>query len=177
MTDPLKSRVVRHSPSTGAGSPDVWGVYEPDTGSIQYICADPATKKAALIDVVWNFDPKSYRFSTESMDQVLDIVRDEGLEVQWVLDTHPHADHVMASAQLRARTGAPNAIGARVPDIARIWAQIYNLPKAFDDPCAPAQQGFQRQLADPAKAIECIGCHRVSGSVAPLRSVMSSDVT
>ena len=89
MTDPLKSRVVRHSPSTGEGSPDVWGIYEPDTGSIQYICADPTTRQAALIDVVWNFDPKNYRFSTESMDQVLDIVREHDLKVQWVLDRMP----------------------------------------------------------------------------------------
>jgi glyoxylase-like metal-dependent hydrolase (beta-lactamase superfamily II) len=132
MTDPLKSRVVRHSPSTGKGSPEVWGIYEPDTGSIQYICADPKTRQAALIDVVWNFDPKNYRFSTESMDQVLDIVRDNDLKVQWVLDTHPHADHVMASAHLKERTGAPNAIGALVPEIAKIWADIYNLPDAFD---------------------------------------------
>lgn len=134
MSDPLKSRVVRHSPSTGAGSPHVWGIYEPDTGSIQYICADPTTRQAALIDVVWNFDPKNYRFSTESMDQVLDIVRDNDLKVQWVLDTHPHADHVMASAHLKERTGAPNAIGALVPEIAKIWAGIYNLPGAFDPP-------------------------------------------
>lgn len=132
MSDPLHSPVVRHSPSTGPGSPDVWGVYEPDTGSIQYICADPATKKAALIDVVWNFNPKNYRFSTESMDQVLDLVKENGLTVEWVLDTHPHADHVMASAHLSERTGAPNAIGALVPEIAKIWADLYNLPDAFD---------------------------------------------
>ncbi|WP_272003330.1 MBL fold metallo-hydrolase [Roseovarius sp. ZX-A-9] len=132
MSDPLNTPVVRHSPSTGKGSPDVWGIYEPDTGSIQYICADPATKKAALIDVVWNFNPKNYRFSTDSMDQVLDIVKEEGLSVEWVLDTHPHADHVMASAHLKERTGAPNAIGALVPKIAGIWADLYNLPDAFD---------------------------------------------
>lgn len=131
MSNSLNSRVVRHSPSTGPGSPDVWGIYEPDTGSIQYICADPATKKAALIDVVWNFDPKNYRFSTESMDQVLGIVKEAGLTVEWVLDTHPHADHVMASAHLKERTGAPNAIGALVPEIAKIWADLYNLPDAF----------------------------------------------
>ncbi len=128
----LDERVVRHSPSRGAGSPDVWGIYEPDTGSIQYICADPETKKAALIDVVWNFDPKHYRLSTGSMDQVLDLVKENGLTVEWVLDTHPHADHMMASAQLRERTGAPNAIGEKVKAIAGIWAEIYNLPDAFD---------------------------------------------
>lgn len=132
MEDPLNSRTVRRSPSTGQGSPDVWGVYEPDTGSIQYICADPKTREAALIDVVWNFDPKNYRFSTGSMDQILDIVRDNDLTVRWVLDTHPHADHVMASAQLKERTGAPNAIGAMVPRIAEIWADLYNMPDTFD---------------------------------------------
>lgn len=132
MSDPLNIPVVRHSPSTGADSPDVWGIYEPGTGSIQYICADPATKEAALIDVVWNFDPKNYKFNTQSMDQVLDLVKENGLSVQWVLDTHPHADHVMASAHLKERTGAPNAIGALVPEIAKIWADLYNLPDAFD---------------------------------------------
>lgn len=132
MSAPLQNPVVRRSPSTGPGSPDVWGIYEPDTGSIQYICADPDTRKAALIDVVWNFDPKNYRFSTESIEQVLAIVKEEGLSVEWVLDTHPHADHVMASAQLKQRTGAPNAIGALVPRIACIWAELYNLPGAFD---------------------------------------------
>ncbi|WP_108502604.1 MBL fold metallo-hydrolase [Paracoccus indicus] len=130
----LDEPVVRHSPSTGVGSPDVWGIYEPDTGSIQYICADPATKKAALIDVVWNLDPRNQRFSTRSMDQVLDLVEQNFLSVEWVLDTHPHADHVMASAQLRQRTGAPNAIGAMVPQIAQIWADLYHLPDAFDPP-------------------------------------------
>ncbi|MFW8594314.1 MBL fold metallo-hydrolase [Cribrihabitans neustonicus] len=132
MSDPLETPVVRFSASTGAGSPDVWGIYEPDTGSIQYICADPETKKAALIDVVWNFDHRSGTFSTESLEQVLGLVEENGLEVVWVLDTHPHADHVMASAQLKERTGAPNAIGALVPEIAKIWADLYNLPNAFD---------------------------------------------
>ncbi|MHA6344929.1 MBL fold metallo-hydrolase [Roseivivax sp. CAU 1761] len=123
---------VRFSPSTGAGSPEVWGIYEPDTGSIQYICADPATRKAALIDVVLNYDPGESTTSEESIDQVMSIVEGQGLEVAWVLDTHPHADHVMASARLKARTGAPNAIGGMVPEIAEIWRGIYNMPDAFD---------------------------------------------
>lgn len=135
--------VVRFSPSTGPGNPDVWGIYEPDTGSIQYICADPATRKAALIDVVWNFDPKHYRTSTESMEQVLELARENGLTVEWVLDTHPHADHFMASALLRERTGAPAAIGDKVRDIAKLWEEIYHLPGAFDP-----ERDFDRLLAE-----------------------------
>lgn len=139
----LKQRIVRHSPSNGAGSPDVWGIYEPDTGSIQYICADPATKKAALIDVVWNFDPASCATDESSMEQVLDLVRQNGLTVAWVLDTHPHADHLMASARLKERTGAPNAIGEKVREIAGLWRDYYNTPDAFDP-----HTDFDRLFAD-----------------------------
>ena len=143
MAGALKDRVVRHSPSRGAGSPDVWGIYEPDTGSIQYIAADPATWKAAVIDVVWNFDPANYRTDLGSMEQVLEIARGEGLEVEWVLDTHPHADHLMASAHLKERTGAPAAIGEKVREIARLWREVYHLPEAFDP-----DRDFDRLFAD-----------------------------
>lgn len=135
--------VMRHSPSTGPDNPDVWGIHEPDTGSVQYVCACPVTKKAALIDVVWNLDPKNYRFSTTSMEQVLDVVRDNGLSVAWILDTHPHADHVTAAALLGKRTGAPTAIGAKVHQIATIWAELYGLQDTFD----PARD-FDRLLAE-----------------------------
>jgi glyoxylase-like metal-dependent hydrolase (beta-lactamase superfamily II) len=131
-TSRLQQPVVRLSPSRGPESPHVWGIYEPDTGSIQYICADPATRKAALIDVVWNLDPKNYRFSTQSMDQVLDLVNRNGLTVEWILDTHPHADHVMASALLKTHTGARVAIGEKVAAIACTAADLYNLPSTFD---------------------------------------------
>jgi glyoxylase-like metal-dependent hydrolase (beta-lactamase superfamily II) len=105
--------LTRHSPSTGKGSPDVWGIYEADTGSVQYIMACPETKKAALIDVVLNFDRRSAGTSTQSAEKVLDLVEQQGLELVRILDTHPHADHMMAAAWLKEKTGLPNAIGAR----------------------------------------------------------------
>lgn len=142
-TSQLNKPVVRHSASRGAGSPDIWGIYEPDTGSIQYICADPVTKKAALIDIVLNFDPTNFGISTDSMDQVLALVKEQGLSVEWVLDTHPHADHVMASARLKDRTGAPNGIGEKVREIAGLWRDIYNMPDAFDP-----ERDFDRLFAD-----------------------------
>jgi glyoxylase-like metal-dependent hydrolase (beta-lactamase superfamily II) len=123
---------TRHSPSSGSGSPDVWGLHEPATGSIQYVCACPATRQAALIDVVWDFDPASLATSTRSTDAVLALVEREGLEVAWVLDTHPHADHLMASARLNERTGAPAGIGEKVREIAELWRGLYHLSDAFD---------------------------------------------
>ena len=125
-------RITRHSASSGAGSPDIWGIYEPDTGSIQYLCADPETKKAAVIDVVQDFDSKSFKLSTESMDHLLDFAKEQGLTVDRVLDTHPHADHVMASARLKELTGARNGIGEKAKDIAELWRGYYNMPEAFN---------------------------------------------
>ncbi|ETX11677.1 beta-lactamase [Roseivivax halodurans JCM 10272] len=139
----MSEGLVRKSPSRGTGSPDVWGIHEPDSGSIQYICADPETKKAVLIDVVLNYDPAHARISEESLEQVLGIVADEGLEVEWVLDTHPHADHMMASSRLKARTGAPNAIGTKVHEIAALWRKFYHMPDAFDP-----DTDFDRLFAD-----------------------------
>ncbi len=125
---PDYQHLTRHSASTGAGSPDVWGIYEADTGSVQYVLACPETKKAALIDVVLNFDPKSARTSTESAESILDLVEKQGLELVRILDTHPHADHFMAAAWLKEKTGLPNAIGVRTKKIAALWRDYYNLP-------------------------------------------------
>jgi glyoxylase-like metal-dependent hydrolase (beta-lactamase superfamily II) len=66
------------------------------------------------------------------MDEVLQIVDDKGDAVDWILDTHPHADHLMASANLKQRLGAPNAVGEKVREIAELWSGLYHLPDAFD---------------------------------------------
>ena len=92
----------------------------------QYVVADPATKRCALVDPVLDFDEKSGTTGTMSADAILSYVAAKDLTVQWILDTHPHADHLSAAHYLRRRTGAPTAIGARVVDMQRLWKGIYN---------------------------------------------------
>ena len=139
----LNDPVVRHSPSTGVGSPDVWGIYEPDTGSVQYVVACPATGACALVDVVWNFDPKSFATSERSLRQVMDLVSKHELRVEWVLDTHPHADHFMANRRLADAYGASCAIGEKVREVAALWREFYHMPHAFD-----VDRAFDRLWAD-----------------------------
>ncbi|AZQ66360.1 MBL fold metallo-hydrolase [Silicimonas algicola] len=133
----------RTNSSAGPGSPDVFGFYDEDTGSVQYLVACPATRKAATIDVVQGFDPRSAATDVDAARHILRFAESEGLEIEWVLDTHPHADHAMASAWLAAETGAPNAIGEKVVEIARLWRDLYNLPDAFDP-----TRDFARLFAD-----------------------------
>ena len=140
---PDHQHLTRHSPSTGSGSPDVWGIYEAGTGAIQYVVACPRTKQAVVIDAVLNFDPAYARTSTESAERVLALIEEQGLTLERILDTHPHADHLMASHWLRERTGAPNAIGEKVRDIAGLWRDYYHAPDAFD-----VDRHFDALLAD-----------------------------
>lgn len=130
------------SPRSATG-PEVTGFYEPDTGSIQYVAADPETGSAALIDVVLNFDPASARTSTESAEAILDFVKERGYRVEWILDTHPHADHLMAAAWLKEQLGAPMAIGEKVAEVAELWRDFYYTPDAFD-----VTRDFDRLWAD-----------------------------
>jgi len=109
------------------GRPVVQGFYEACSGSIQYVVSDPATGRCAVIDPVLDFDPCSGSFATRSADAILEHLRTEGLTPAWILDTHPHADHVSAAPYLRERTGAPTAIGAEVTGVQRLWRDIYGL--------------------------------------------------
>ncbi|MDW9359905.1 MBL fold metallo-hydrolase [Sinorhizobium meliloti] len=108
--------------------PDVAAFYDAATGSIQYVVADPETGKCAIIDPVLDFDQKSGSTATTNADAILDHVAKQGLSVEWILDTHPHADHFSAARYLRDRTGAPTAIGEHVKGVQHIWKQIYNWP-------------------------------------------------
>ena len=103
--------LTSHSSSSG---PLVHCLYEPDTGSWQYICADPATGKCAIIDPVLDFHPAHARTSTESAEKLLGIVKQHGYDVQWILDTHPHADHLTAAPYVRSQLGGKTAIGEKV---------------------------------------------------------------
>jgi glyoxylase-like metal-dependent hydrolase (beta-lactamase superfamily II) len=124
-------------------SPRVAGFYDEATSSIQYVVVDAATKRCAIIDPVLDFDEKSGSVSTKNADALLAYVARQRLEVAWILDTHPHADHFSAAQYLKGRTGAPTAIGDKIVEVQKLWRDIYNLP---DFPCDGSQ--WDRLFAD-----------------------------
>ena len=113
------------------GKPIVKGFFEKRTSSVQYVVADPETKRAAIIDPVLDFDPKSGATATHSADELLAHVEREGYTLEWILDTHPHADHFSAAGYLKDKTGVPTAIGEKVVEVQKLWKDIYNLPDSF----------------------------------------------
>ncbi|WNL39547.1 MBL fold metallo-hydrolase [Halomonas sp. PAMB 3232] len=119
----------QHSPAAFEGQPEVAGFYDPRTGSVQYIVSDPATKACAIIDPVLDFDEKSGATATHHADELLDYVAKHALHVEWILDTHPHADHFSAAQYLKGKTGAPTAIGEHVTKVQALWKKIYHWPE------------------------------------------------
>ena len=113
------------------GKPVVKGFFEKRTSSVQYVVADPDTKRAVIIDPVLDFDPKSGDTDTNSADELLAHVEREGYTLEWILDTHPHADHFSAAGYLKDKTGVPTAIGEKVVEVQKLWKDIYNLPDNF----------------------------------------------
>ena len=116
------------SRSHGTNTPDVAGFFEPRTFSVQYIVSDPATRKCAIIDPVLDYDEKSGATATHHADELLAYVAEQALEVEWILDTHPHADHFSAAHYLKEKTGAPTAIGSYVKEVQALWKDIYHWP-------------------------------------------------
>jgi len=114
-----------------SGRPDVTAFFDKRTCSLQYVVADPATGACAIIDPVLDFDEKSGATATRSADAILAFIRERGLTLEWILDTHPHADHFSAAGYLKDVTGAPTATGEHIVKVQRLWKGLYNLPDSF----------------------------------------------
>jgi glyoxylase-like metal-dependent hydrolase (beta-lactamase superfamily II) len=112
----------------GLTKPDVTAYYDEPTGSVTYLVVDPGSKRAAIIDPVLDYDEKAAHISTTSADTLLADIGKRGLEIEWLLDTHPHADHLTALNYLKDKLGAPTAIGEHVIGVQKLWRDIYNVP-------------------------------------------------
>jgi glyoxylase-like metal-dependent hydrolase (beta-lactamase superfamily II) len=108
-------------------TPWVTGFHDRATGTVTYVVADRATRSAAAIDPVWDFEPKSARLSTTSVDRLSHFLEQERLALEWILETHVHADHLTAAQLLKKRFGAPIGIGRQVSTVQRTFAHLYGI--------------------------------------------------
>jgi len=111
--------------------PTVHGIFDQATWTVTYVVHQGPGSMAAIIDSVLDYDPKSGRTQTHSADQVVDYVRTNNLTVQWILETHAHADHLSAAAYLQQRLGGQTGIGHRIAEVQRVFQGIFNLEPGF----------------------------------------------
>ncbi|MBK7161995.1 MAG: MBL fold metallo-hydrolase [Sphingomonadales bacterium] len=105
--------------------------FDEDTFTATHVVSDPATAKAAIIDSVLDFDAPSGRTSTISADHVVEYVKNANLDVEWILETHAHADHISAAPYLQERLGGTLAIGAEITHVQGVFATVFNLDDRF----------------------------------------------
>ena len=107
--------------------PNIRAFFHEETFTVSYLVWDPATKRAAVIDSALDFDQKSGRTATHSAQAILDAARDEGLTIDWLLETHAHADHISAAPFLKQATGAPIVIGEHIKAVQKVFKGVFNL--------------------------------------------------
>ena len=106
--------------------PHVKAFFDEPTFTVSYVVSDPATRRAVIIDSVWNFDQASGRTSFKSADAIIEYVQDEELQVDWILETHAHADHLSAAPYLQEKLGGKLAIGREIVTVQGVFGKIFN---------------------------------------------------
>jgi len=111
--------------------PDVKTFFDEATFTASHVASDPETKKAAIIDPVLDFDAASGRTKTASAEAIIDYVREQGFDVEWILETHVHADHLTAAPYLKDKLGGKTGIGDHVSIIQKTFGEIFNAEAGF----------------------------------------------
>jgi glyoxylase-like metal-dependent hydrolase (beta-lactamase superfamily II) len=111
--------------------PHVTAFFDEPTFTVSYVAADPTTGKCAIIDPVLDYDPASGSTETNSAEAIIEFVRKENLAVEWILETHVHADHLTAAPYLKDVLGGETGIGFNVSAIQETFAKIFNVEPDF----------------------------------------------
>ena len=111
--------------------PNVHAFFDPDTWSLTYIVQDPNSGSCAIVDPVLDYEAASGQTTTESADEVVAKVEAENLTVEWILETHVHADHLSAAPYLQKRLGGKIGIGAHIADVQNIFGNLFNAEPEF----------------------------------------------
>lgn len=122
---------VEQARADAAKRSEIKGFFDEATYTVTYVVSDPATKEAAIVDSVLDYDPASGRTSFVSAERVIDYVTSENLKVTWLLETHAHADHLSAAPYLQERLGGKIAIGEHIVTVQNVFGKLFNAGTEF----------------------------------------------
>ena len=140
----IAAEQVRRAASAAAPRPEVTAFFHEETFTASYVVADPGTRRAAIVDSVLDFDQAAGRTSTQAADAIIAFVRAGGLTVDWLLETHAHADHLSAAPYLQQKLGGQLAIGAAITIVQEEFGKVFNEGTEFRRDGSQ----FDRLLAD-----------------------------
>jgi len=123
---------IKHALATPAKRPLVRSFFDEATFTVSYVLFDPATKEAAIIDSVLDYDAASGRTSHDSADSIVHHVTSNNLKVKWLIETHAHADHLSAAPYLQAKLGGRLAIGGNITRVQEVFGKLFNAGTEFE---------------------------------------------
>ena len=123
--------------------PEINCFFDDKTNSASYVVSDPETGHAAIIDPVLDFDPVSGRTSTESAQQIVDHVSDKNLTIDWIVETHVHADHLTASDWLKRKLGGKTGVGAGIKEVRSTFGALFNATDVTEADDVPFDELFE----------------------------------
>jgi glyoxylase-like metal-dependent hydrolase (beta-lactamase superfamily II) len=126
----VKENLMTSNP-TNTRQAQVHGMFDPATWTVTYVVHAGVGSDCAIIDSVLDYDPKSGRTQQASADKVIEYVRAHDLKVQWILETHAHADHLSAAPYLRAQLGGKIGIGSHITQVQKVFKSVFNLEPGF----------------------------------------------
>jgi len=109
-----------------AASPKIQPFFDEATNTVTYLVIDPESRRAAVIDPVLDYDHRSGKASVQSIDRLLAAAKASGAIIDWVLESHVHADHLSAASYIKRKTGARVGIGEHVRDVQKIFRAVFN---------------------------------------------------
>ena len=124
--------------------PNIEAFFDPATWTVSYIVFDEPGGTCAIIDPVLDYDPKSGRTNTSFADKLIGFVKNQRLTVEWILETHVHADHLTSAHYLKSKLGGKTVVGYEVPRVQQIFKEIFNLGSEF----IPDGRHFDHLFAD-----------------------------
>ena len=135
--------------------PDITAFFDPATSTYSYVVRDPSSRACAIVDPVLDYDPAAGRTSHASAERLIAHVRQHDLQVEWLLETHVHADHLSAAIFLQRELGGCLAIGARITQVQAKFSGLFNLGEAFPVDGRQFEHLFEDGESFRIGALEC----------------------
>ena len=179
MTDPhldQAAAIIGNARSGSGPIPAVKSFFNEPTNTVSHVVHDPATRDAAIVDSVLDFDPAAGRTSFASADAIVAYVADANLTVAWLLETHAHADHLSAAPYLKEKLGGTLAIGREIIDVQTVFGKIFNEGTEFARDGAEFDRLFQDGDRFRIGGLEAMALHVPGHTPADLAYVIGDAV-
>ncbi len=153
--------------------PYVEGFFDPETHTVSYLVLDDATRQCALIDSVLDYDPKSGRTATTSADKLVTRVIELGAKVEWILETHVHADHLTAAPYLKEKLGGTIGIGSQIAAVQEVFGLLFNTDREMPRDGSQFDHLFVNDESFTIGTLQCRALHTPGHTPACMTYVIS----